>query len=143
MRTEKCLYSWKMTINSHVVPRIENQQNGRFPGVPVPLNCYEYAWTPPVTGFHFPPHDMVPGFWQWEPDTFDNLVWQSRGIIWYHCIMLLTMPTHKALYFLLMSRAKPSQYTESKTQIMAKIKVKGKQWYLLQSYCCSLVSWAW
>ena len=40
MRREKCLYSWNTTIDFHIVSRIENLTNGRFPGVPTPLNCW-------------------------------------------------------------------------------------------------------
>ena len=105
-----------MTINFHVVPRIENQTNGKFPGVPVPLNCCEYTWPPPVTVLHSPPHI-------WSQDSGNERArhtWQARVSRGNHLVPLpLTMPTHKALTFLLMSRAIFTQSTEGKTQIMA------------------------
>ena len=54
--------------------------------------------------------------------------WQAPrprgGVKIYLCLMLLTMPTLRALSFLLMSGAIGQQSTERQSQIMAQIQIK-------------------
>ena len=101
----------------------------KIPRCSYTFKLLEYTWTFPVTDLHFPPCDVVSGFWQWVSDTLGKLQGQGGGVKIYLCLMLLTMPTLRALSFLLMSGAIGQQSTERQSQIMAQIQIK--QWFLL------------
>lgn len=77
--------------------------------VPVSLNCCEYTWPHSDTDLHFLPHDVKPGFWQWESYTLGKLL--GHGSVTQDlCLKLFSRPTVRALSFPLMFRAIASQF---------------------------------
>ena len=51
----------------------------KIPRCSYTFKLLEYTWTFPVTDLHFPPCDVVSGFWQWVSDTLGKLQGQGGG----------------------------------------------------------------